>query len=102
MTESTAHSFRLVGRQYKHTNELFGSRHAMSMLLLASMLLLVRETFSVVTVNNSAKQNSEDFWYPLIATPEVLVTMLFTIPGLVPRRQDLQERLPQQMELGKV
>ncbi len=54
----------------KRTDERFGSRHAMSILLLASVLLLVREIFSIATVNNPTKQNAEHFWYPFIALPE--------------------------------
>ena len=67
----------------------------MSILLRASVLLLVREVFSGVTVNNSAKQNTEHFWYPLVAVPEILVALLFTTPGLVPRREEIQQRYPQ-------
>ena len=79
----------------KRTNERFGSRHAMSILLVASVLLLVREIFSVATMNNPAKQNAEHFWYPLIALPEILVTLCFTAPGLVPRRKEVQQHYAQ-------
>ncbi|KJA22237.1 hypothetical protein HYPSUDRAFT_77442 [Hypholoma sublateritium FD-334 SS-4] len=79
----------------KRTNERFGSRHAMSILLLASVLLLVREIFSVATVNNAAKQDAEHFWYPFIALPEILATLCFTAPGLVPRRKELQQQYSQ-------
>lgn len=84
-----------MSRQEKRANERFGSRHAMSILLLASTLLLVREIFSIITVNDAAKQNTEHFWYPLFAIPEILVALLFTTPGLVPRREELQQRYPQ-------
>ncbi|KJA18843.1 hypothetical protein HYPSUDRAFT_168757 [Hypholoma sublateritium FD-334 SS-4] len=84
-----------LSRQERRANERFGSRHAMSILLLASTLLLVREIFSIITVNDAAKQNTEHFWYPFFAVPEILVALLFTTPGLVPRREELQQRYPQ-------
>ena len=84
-----------MSRQERRANERFGSRHAMSILLLASTLLLVREIFSIITVNDAAKQNTEHFWYPFFAVPEILVALLFTTPGLVPRREELQQRYPQ-------
>ncbi|KAF8963767.1 hypothetical protein BDZ97DRAFT_1819087 [Flammula alnicola] len=82
--------------QEKHYNKPFGARHAMAILFLVSILLLVREAFVTATVNNSAKQNNEHFWYPLLAIPEILVALLFGTPGLVPRRDELQQRQPQQ------
>lgn len=72
----------------------------MSILLLASVLLLVREIFSVATVNSPAKQNAEHFWYPLNALPEILVTLCFTAPGLVPRRKELQQQYSQDTPLA--
>ncbi len=83
----------------KRTDERFGSRHAMSILLLASVLLLVREIFSIATVNNPTKQNAEHFWYPFIALPEILVTLCFTAPGLVPRRKEIQQYYAQNYPL---
>lgn len=58
-------------------------------LLIISVLLLVRELFTTATVTNSAKQNEEHFWYPLLAVPEVLAVILLTIPGLVPRQDEV-------------
>ncbi|KAF8963766.1 hypothetical protein BDZ97DRAFT_975361 [Flammula alnicola] len=80
----------------RRDNESFGERHAMSILLLVSVLLLVREVFVTATVNNTFKQNNEHFWYPLMALPEILVALLFATRGLVPRRGELQPRYPQE------
>ncbi|KAF8955120.1 hypothetical protein BDZ97DRAFT_1675192 [Flammula alnicola] len=79
----------------RRDNESFGTRHAMSILLLVSVLLLVREVFVTATVDNTFKQNNEHFWYPFMALPEILVALLFATPGLVPRRDELQPRYPQ-------
>ncbi|KAF8892350.1 hypothetical protein CPB84DRAFT_1748770 [Gymnopilus junonius] len=67
----------------------FGDKHAMLILLVISLLLLVREVFTTVTVNNAAKQNNEHLWYPLYALPELLAVALYTAPGLVPPRSEL-------------
>ena len=55
------------------------------------MLLLIREIFSISTVTNTAKQDNEHFWYPLIALPEILVVIFYTTPGLVPKRDELPQ-----------
>ena len=60
-------------------------------LLVISLLLIVRETFATATVNNSAKQSNEHFWYPFLAVPEFLVVILFSTPGLVPRQDEVPE-----------
>ncbi|KAF9477939.1 hypothetical protein BDN70DRAFT_944910 [Pholiota conissans] len=79
----------------KQINESFGSKHAMSILLAGSVLLLVREVFSTATMTNISKQNEEHFWYPFMAVPEILLVILLSTPGLVPRRDDVQQRYPQ-------
>ena len=56
-----------------------------------SLLLIIRETFATATVNNSAKQDSEPFWYPFLAVTEFLVVVLFSTPGLVPRGDEVPE-----------
>lgn len=61
----------------------------MPILLLVSLLLLVREAFATATVNNVLKQNTEHFWYPFIAVPEIVAVVLYATPGLVPRRDEL-------------
>lgn len=52
---------------------------------------MIRELFLISTVTNAAKQYNEHFFYPLVALPEILVVILYTTPGLVPRRAELQE-----------
>jgi hypothetical protein len=63
-------------------------------LLVICLLLLVREIFVTATVTNSARQDTEHFWYPLLAVPEILVVLLYTTPGLVPRRDELPAYSP--------
>ena len=69
----------------------------MSILLVGAALLLVREAFSTATMTNIAKQNNEHFWYPLVAVPEILVVALMSTPGLVPRRDEVKPRYPQDL-----
>ncbi|KAF8809296.1 hypothetical protein BYT27DRAFT_7254796 [Phlegmacium glaucopus] len=66
-----------------------GVRYGNYILVIISLLLLVREAFATATVKNSAKQNNEHFWYPLLAVPEILAVILFTTPGLVPRQDEV-------------
>ncbi|KAF9477865.1 hypothetical protein BDN70DRAFT_880635 [Pholiota conissans] len=86
------------GRE-KRDNESFGARHSMSILFIGAALLLVREIFATATMTNLAKQNDEHFWYPLMATPEILVVALMSIPGLVPRRDEVNRRNPQDLSM---
>ena len=71
-------------------NQSFGMKYGIYILYIISLLLLVRESFSMATVSNTFKQNNEHFWYPLVALPEILAVILFSTPGLVPHRSDLQ------------
>ena len=66
-------------------------RYGNYILLVISLLLVVRESFATATVKNSAKQNNEHFWYPFLAVPEILVVVLFSTPGLVPRQDEVPE-----------
>lgn len=54
-----------------------------------ALLLLVREVFAVATMSDFAKQNNEDYWYPLYALPELLAVMLYSTPNLLPPRSEL-------------
>ncbi|KAH0584681.1 hypothetical protein J132_03204 [Termitomyces sp. J132] len=72
---------------YKLGKGAFG-RFQPYILLLISLLLLVREGFAMVTVNDFQKANNERLWYPLIAMPEILAVALFSIPGLVPGKRE--------------
>ena len=53
---------------------------------------IIREIFSIATVNTSEQVN-EHLWYPLlqVALPEILVVFLYITPGLVPKREELQQ-----------
>jgi hypothetical protein len=75
--------------QYKKENESFGMRNGVYILLVVSALLLVREAFSMATVNDLLKQTNEHFWYPLLAVPEIIAVTLYATPGLVPPRSEL-------------
>ena len=66
-------------------------RYGNYILVVISLLLLVREAFATATVKNSAKQDTEHFWYPLLALPEILAVILFAAPGLVPRQDEVPE-----------
>lgn len=66
----------------------------MTILSVGALLLLVRELFYTATIVNTLKQNNEHFWYPLVAVPEILVVILLATPGLVPRREEIQQRFP--------
>lgn len=70
-------------------NGAFGARLGIYILSLIALLLLMRETFFVVTVNNTAKQTDEKLWYPLAVVPELMAVILFATPGLVPARSEL-------------
>jgi hypothetical protein len=61
-----------------------GEKHGQHILLLISLLLVVREVYIVVTINNSAKQRDETLFYTLEAVPELLAVMFFATPGLIP------------------
>ena len=77
---------------YIRGKDSVGVRFGNHILLIISFLLIIREVFSVATVNNAAKQDNERFWYPLISLPEILVVMLYITPGLVPRRDELRQQ----------
>lgn len=64
-------------------------RYGNYILVIISLLLLVREAFVTATVDNSAKQDNEHFWYPFLAVTEILVVTLYTTPGLVPRKDEV-------------
>ncbi|KAJ3926277.1 MAG: hypothetical protein NXY57DRAFT_1029601 [Lentinula lateritia] len=68
----------------EYTSTSFGTKHASLLFGIISLLLLIREIFTVVTINNIAKANNEHLWYPLIALPEILCVLLYTIPGVIP------------------
>ncbi|KAG6839705.1 hypothetical protein C0991_012442 [Blastosporella zonata] len=68
---------------YKTAPANFGARCGAYILMVISLLLLIREAYTTAT---GARANNERLWHPLLALPELLVVMMFVIPGLVPRR----------------
>jgi hypothetical protein len=80
---------RTDGNQYKPGNQTFGSKHGIIVLVFIALLLLIREVFSAATLGNPKKFNNEHLWYPLVAVPELLAVILYTIPDLVPRRDEI-------------
>ncbi|KAF8876265.1 hypothetical protein BD779DRAFT_171071 [Infundibulicybe gibba] len=77
---------------YKHDNESWGMKHGSYILCAISLLLLIREAFATATMSDTAKQNNEHFWYPLIALPEILAVTLYAAPGLVPPAPSCRHR----------
>ncbi|KAJ3810754.1 hypothetical protein F5876DRAFT_41144 [Lentinula aff. lateritia] len=67
-----------------YTFTSFGTTHASLLFGIISLLLLIREIFTVVTINNIAQANNEHLWYPLIALPEILCVLVYTVPGVIP------------------
>ena len=84
-------SFKGQNKYYKEGKNSIGVKYGNYILLVISLLLIIRETFATATVNNSAKQDSEPFWYPFLAVTEFLVVVLFSTPGLVPRGDEVPE-----------
>lgn len=75
---------------YTRSKDSLGIQYGNYILVITSILLIIREVFSVATVTNTAQLYNEHLWYPLIALPEILVVILYVTPGLVPRRDELQ------------
>jgi len=84
-------SISAQSQYYTRGKDSLGIRYGNHILLIISALLMIRELFLISTVTNTAKQYNEHFFYPLVALPEILVVILYTTPGLVPRRAELQE-----------
>ena len=76
---------------YIRGKDSVGVRFGNHILLVISLLLVIREVFSIATVKKTRKQYDEHLWYPLISLPEVLIVILYITPGLVPRREELQQ-----------
>lgn len=72
-----------------HTSQSLGARHGHFILTAIAMLLLIREIFLVATLGDSSKANNEHYWYPFVATTELIAVMLYAIPGLVPTKSEL-------------
>ncbi|KIL70443.1 hypothetical protein M378DRAFT_622737 [Amanita muscaria Koide BX008] len=68
----------------------FGARNGSVVLLVISLLLLTREIFTAATLGNTAVYQNEQFWYPLVAVPELIAVALYLAPGLFPEPQPAQ------------
>ncbi|KAJ7766296.1 hypothetical protein DFH07DRAFT_915961 [Mycena maculata] len=82
-------------RDTSHSNSStrpWGDRNGKYLLAIISIMMLVREVFLTATMNNSNKQNDERLWYPLVALPEFLAMICYSVSGLVPTRAALKER----------
>ncbi|KAJ7672379.1 hypothetical protein DFH06DRAFT_91758 [Mycena polygramma] len=70
----------------------FGDLNGKYILAVISLLLIVREVFMVATISNAVRQDKEVLWYPLVALPEVLAVVCYSISGLVPPRAELKKQ----------
>ncbi|KAJ3903007.1 hypothetical protein F5879DRAFT_1016799 [Lentinula edodes] len=87
----------------KSTFTSFGTKHASLLFGIISLLLLVREIFTVVTINNIAEANNEHLWYPLIALPEILCVLVYTVPGVIPPKgYSIDLPIPQDRDRSKL
>ncbi|KAF9066002.1 hypothetical protein BDP27DRAFT_1228238 [Rhodocollybia butyracea] len=68
----------------KYTSTSFGAKHAPLLFGVIALMLLIREIFSVATLNQFSKANNEHFWYPLVAVPELICVLVYAIPGVIP------------------
>ncbi|KAI0685459.1 hypothetical protein BC835DRAFT_1421207 [Cytidiella melzeri] len=71
------------------TNTRYGPKHGIFVLHLIALLCIVREAFLCATVSTSAQHNKAVYFYPLVATTELIAALLFLVPGIVPSRQEL-------------
>jgi len=68
-----------------------GKNHGGYILCFIALLLIVREAFTTATSWDAKAQNTEHFWYPFYATPELLALILYASPDLVPARSELSQ-----------
>jgi hypothetical protein len=64
--------------------EPIGKSFGLFITFLIVALLIAREAFFTATINKPAKQQNEDFFYPLAVVTEFIAVCLFAVPGLVP------------------
>ncbi|KAF8207880.1 hypothetical protein K438DRAFT_1755275 [Mycena galopus ATCC 62051] len=75
----------------KSSRRPWGDRNGRYLICIISLLMLVREGFLTATLNNSTEQNDERLWYPLVALPEFIAVVCYSVSGLVPTRAALKE-----------
>ncbi|KAF9021458.1 hypothetical protein BDZ89DRAFT_1115948 [Hymenopellis radicata] len=78
-------------RHFPPVNNSLGVKHGSFILGAIAVLLLIREIFLTVTINDIQRAANEHFWYPLVVIPEVLAVMLYCAPGLVPPKSELNK-----------
>ncbi|KAK6996460.1 hypothetical protein R3P38DRAFT_1962145 [Favolaschia claudopus] len=81
----------LFFRDTPQISNAWGDRHGRYLICFLSLLMLIREIFLTATINNSSQQNNERLWYPLVALPEFLAVLCYSVSGLVPPRAALKE-----------
>lgn len=83
-----------------YKQESFGAKHGIFILTVISILLLIREAFytATMTPDQHWKQYSEKYWYPFVATTEILAVMCYLAPGLVPSAKEVKERVESQKQ----
>ncbi|KAE9408495.1 hypothetical protein BT96DRAFT_914052 [Gymnopus androsaceus JB14] len=89
------HSHLILGSRWRHIEKhssSFGATHASILYGIISLLLLIREIFTVATLSNISEANNEHLWYPLVALPEFLCVIIFAIPGVIPSREAQEEK----------
>ncbi|PBK70217.1 hypothetical protein ARMSODRAFT_1036301 [Armillaria solidipes] len=92
LRKATYRTVVLVRRERDEGQEhakAFGEKHGSFILCAISILLIVREALLTATINNTEAALNENFWYPLVALPEILAVILYCAPGLVPPRFEL-------------
>ena len=77
---------------YIRGKDSVGVRFGNHILLVISFLFIIRELSSVAISNTVIEESIyHQIWYPLIPVPEILIVILYITPGLVPRREELQQ-----------
>ena len=77
---------------YIRGKDSVGVRFGNHILLVISFLFIIRELSSVAISNTDIEESIyQQIWYPLIPVPEILIVILYITPGLVPRREELQQ-----------
>jgi len=64
--------------------------HGLSVLLMAGLILILREVFFVIT-SNKTSQYEERMFYPFAVCTELTVVLMFLGPGVIPLKRELAE-----------
>jgi len=73
-----------TSKTFTRPSTQIGALHGSLLLCIVSLLIITREAFFEATYNNLSKQNQESLWYPLAALTELLIVIIYTIPGFIP------------------